>query len=407
MGGMIGATIWWLCELNEINAATAKKATFKGPLRIHPKNPRYFTDDGKRSIYLAGSHTWTNLQDGFASKTFDFKAYLDFLAEHNHNFIRMWSWQSTGAWIFPEIRPHPWERTGPGTARDGKTKFDLTKFNDAYFKGLRERVEAAARRGIYVSVMFFVGGNFDVPDEWAKHPFHRDNNINGIDGDADGDGKGIDLVTLVDDPKVVAARKLLLAYIKRVIDTLNDLDNVLFEVINEGGTKEWDWFILRFVKDYEATKPKQHPIGLTGHGRESNDEMLASPADWFSPGSREWPDLRTDPRPVEASRSKVSILDTDRIGGEGGNAQWVWKSFTRGHNPIYMDRIANLTGDTRGDITNSVQVRKAMGVTRCLAEQVNWALMQPMPDLSSNNVLPRKPWQRVCRLLAPWNRSHC
>ncbi|MFN4179498.1 MAG: DUF6298 domain-containing protein [Armatimonadota bacterium] len=383
LSGMISATIWWLREPNETNAAPAKKATFKGPLRIHPKNPRYFTDDGKRVIYLTGSHTWTNLQDGFIGKTFDFNAYLDFLAEHNHNFIRMWSWQSTGAWVFPEIRPHPWERTGPGIARDGKPKFDLTKFNDAYFKRLRERVEAAAKRGIYVSVMFFVGGNFDVPDEWIKHPFHKDNNINSIDGDADGDGKGTDLVTLVNNPKVVAARKLLLAYIRRVIDTLNDLDNVLFEVINEGGTKEWDWFIARFVKDYEATKPKQHPIGLTGHGRESNDEMLASPADWFSPGSREWPDLRTDPRPVEASWRKVSILDTDHIWGEGGNAQWVWKSFTRGHNPIYMDRIAHLTGDTRGDIPNSVQVRKAMGMTRWLAEQVNLALMQPMPNLSS------------------------
>jgi hypothetical protein len=242
------------------------------------------------------------LQDGFKGKTFDF------IIHHNHIFIGMWSFQSTGAWIFPEIRPNPWQRTGPGNARDGKPKFDLTKFNDAYFKRLRERVEAAAKRGIYVSVMFFVGGNNDVPDEWERHPFHRDNSVNGVDGEADGDGKGTDLVTLSVHPKVVADRKLLLAYIVKVIDTLNDLDNVLFEVINEGGTKEWDWFIVRFVKEYEKSKPKQHPVGLTGHGRETNEEMLASQADWFSPGSREWPDLKTDLRPVEVSWRKVSIL---------------------------------------------------------------------------------------------------
>lgn len=35
----------------------------KAPLQVHPKNPRYFTDDGKRAIYVTGSHTWSNLQD--------------------------------------------------------------------------------------------------------------------------------------------------------------------------------------------------------------------------------------------------------------------------------------------------------------------------------------------------------
>jgi len=35
----------------------------RGPLRVHPQNPRYFTDDGKRVVYLTGSHTWSNLQD--------------------------------------------------------------------------------------------------------------------------------------------------------------------------------------------------------------------------------------------------------------------------------------------------------------------------------------------------------
>lgn len=382
LGGLAGMAGWAITG-GEMGNANAPKSPFKGPLRVHPRNPCYFTDDGKRAIYLTGSHTWTNLQDGFAGKTFDFNAYLDFLAQHNHNFIRMWSWQSTSAWIFDEIRPHPWLRTGPGLARDGKPKFDLTKFNGAYFKRLRERVEAAAKRGIYVSVMFFVGGNFDVPSEWERNPFHRDNNINDIDGDADGDGKGTDLMTMSDHLKVTTARKLLLAYIRKVINTLNDLDNVLFEVVNEGGTKEWDWFIVRFVKEYESTKPKQHPIGLTGHGREANEEMLASPADWFSPGSREWQELKSDPRPVEASWRKVSILDTDHIWGEGGDERWVWKSFTRGHNPIFMDRIAHLTSDKREDIPGSEKIRKAMGVARNIAEKINLAEMQPLPDIAS------------------------
>jgi hypothetical protein len=36
---------------------------FNGPLRVHPANPRYFTDDTGRAIYLTGSHTWANFQE--------------------------------------------------------------------------------------------------------------------------------------------------------------------------------------------------------------------------------------------------------------------------------------------------------------------------------------------------------
>ncbi len=364
----------------------------KGPLRLHPRNPRYFTDGSGKVVYLTGSHTWTNFQDGDERKTpFNFNAYLDFLVQHNHNFIRLWSWQSTGAWIFPAISPHPWERTGPGLARDGKPKFNLHRFNQAYFDRLRSRVLAAQQRGIYVSVMFFVGGNVDVPDEWERHPFHRDNNVNGIDGDVDGDGKGSETMTMSDHPRVNAVRKLQLAYVRKVIDTLNDLDNVLFEIVNEGGSREWDWFLVNFIHEYEKSKPKQHPVGLTGHGRESNEEMLASPADWFSPGAREWPDLRTDPRPVEARWRKVSILDTDHLWGEGGDYRWVWKSFLRGHNPIYMDRIAALTGDNRGDIPGAEEVRKAMGHTRTMAERINLAEMEPHPELVSTTYCLAQP----------------
>jgi hypothetical protein len=36
---------------------------FRGTLRKHPTNPRYFTDDSGQAIYLTGSHAWAVLQD--------------------------------------------------------------------------------------------------------------------------------------------------------------------------------------------------------------------------------------------------------------------------------------------------------------------------------------------------------
>ena len=165
---------------------------------------------------------------------------------------------------------------------------------------------------------------------WRGHPFHPDNNVNGINADADGDGLTGEVHRL-GDPAVNALQA---AYIRKVVDTVNDLDNVLYEVINEGGQKEWDWWVVQTIRDHERTKPKQHPVGITGHGAERLASMLASPADWISPGRADG--YGDDPPAWEGK--KVSLLDTDHIWGVGGNhRRGSWKSFVRGHNPIFMD----------------------------------------------------------------------
>jgi hypothetical protein len=383
---------------------SAAQSPARGPLKVHPTNSRYFTDGSGRAVYLTGSHTWNNLIDmgrNDPPEAFDFEAYLDFLTRHNHNFIRLWAWDSTvwdtranrglGKDFVHIVAPLPWARTGPGNAHDGKPKFDLTRFNDAYFQRLRERTSAAGRRGIYVSVMFFEGwglfhGNRgrDAPEGWAwkNHPFHPANNINGINGDPDGDGLKLEVHTRAQP----AINALQTAYIRRVVDTVNDLDNILYEVINEGGEKEWDWWVVQTVRDYERTKPKQHPIGITGHGAEGVASMLASPADWISPGRR---DNYGEDSPAWKGE-KVSLHDTDHVWGTGGNPIWVWRSFVRGHNPIFMDPYDNSVL-ARGAASDWDPLRKAMGVTRRLAERVNLAAMTPYDELASTKYCLAEP----------------
>ena len=132
------------------------------------------------------------------------------------------------------------------------------------------------------------------------------------------------------------------------------------------------------------------------------------PAEWFSPTSQpNWwdkpevlkiEDYRQDPPPADGRR--VSVPDTDHLWGHGGNPKWVWKCFTRGHNPIFMDPWQGLyLGSTEeiapwsftGGISKDQRdypdwepTRRAMGDTRRYAQRMNLAAMTPRPELASS-----------------------
>jgi hypothetical protein len=118
----------------------------------------------------------------------DFGEYVDFLEERGHNFIRLWRWEQFRSYTAAAdyhlcMVPQPWARTGPGKASDGKPRFDLDRFDDAFFDRLRERVIAAGHRGMYVAVMLFEGWGLHLstaPFHVEGHPFHVMNNVNGV-----------------------------------------------------------------------------------------------------------------------------------------------------------------------------------------------------------------------------------
>jgi len=373
-------------------SSAAQRTPATGPLRVLGSNPRWFTDGSGKAVYLTGSHTWQNLQDSGLLRrddrdppdAFDYNGYLDFLERHNHNFFRLWRWE-TPKWSdkfdgkVKYCRPHPWMRTGPGEAKDAKPKFDLTKFDPEYFGRLRTRVMAARDRGMYATVMLFEGWELQFTDAWNYHPFQRDNNVNGIEGDANGDGQGTEYNTLQPDDMGRRVLELQLAYVRQVIDTVNDLDNVLYEICNEAlpESTDWQYYLIRYVKHYEKGKPKQHPVGMTFQYRGgTNRTLYDSPADWISPNPGEpGEDYRENP---PASRTtKVVVNDTDHLWGHtGGDSVWVWKSFTRGLNVLFMEEL--LPSPTWQD-----SARVAMGQTRRYAEKMNLAAMVPAGELAA------------------------
>lgn len=390
-------------------------APARGPLRLRVSNARYFADDSGKAVYLTGSHTWNNFQDWGTSDpppVFDYQKYLDFLVRHGHNFFRLYVWEQAAGvpWTNEEIwfRPMPYQRTGPGLALDGKPRFDLRRWNPEYFERLRARVREAGDRGIYVSVMLFNGWSVDnkssamsdarrrrgLGNPWRGHPFNRANNINGIDAALVGDDEGIGAHTL-HNPNVTELQK---AYVRKVIDTVGDLDNVLWEISNESDPRStaWEYEMIRLIKSYEASRPKQHPVGMTAEFPNAlNADLFQSPADWISPASLPKGDYALDP--PAATHDKVIVTDTDHIWGLGGDSDWAWKSFLRGLNPIFMDPyeadvtdfypvVRAASNAPRNKDPREVEwekLRLTFGHTSAFAARLNLAAAEPRPDLAS------------------------
>ncbi|SOE20204.1 hypothetical protein SAMN06298216_0699 [Spirosomataceae bacterium TFI 002] len=398
-----------------------------GPLRVHPENGRYFTNNSGKAILLTGSHTWANFQESRTpdEALFDYDAYLKMLKEHNHNFIRQWTWEHSknASWTSDEVlfSPLPYKTV----VRNGKEFYDLSQWNEAYFNRLLTRIKEAGDLGIYVSVMLFQGwsqNRLDTPgsDPWVFHPLNPANNINGIGKSVKNNGfdeEKMGTLHSVNNGDVLKHQE---AYVKKVIETVNDLDNVLYEIINEGGTKEWQYHMINLVKAIEKNMPHQHPVGMTPSVVVSppmfNDDLWESPADWISPtpepiswmykGTDFIQDYKNDP-PANTGE-KVVILDTDHLGGHWGTYMWAWKSFVRGHNPIFMDSWVPLAGHYNrqkspeiyyiGGVTKNdadhpdyEPLRKSMGDIHALANRIDLANMTPQDQLCSTRFCLAKP----------------
>ena len=355
--------------------APAKAA---GSLSVGSSNPRFFVDSNGKAVYLSGIHLNNDLIDRSDKAVLDFTSYLNFLQQYEHNFVRLWAWEQA-AWTNESstkitFDPLPYQRKGPGTALDGGRKFDLSRFNQAYFDRLRSRVVEAGQHGIYVSVMLFqgfssqrktIGGG----NPWTGHPFNLSNNINGINGDPSGNDNGEEVHSLT----VPAITSLQEAYVRKVVDTLNDLDNVLYEISGDApaSSREWQYYMINYLKNYQTTKPKQHPVGMSYLYLGNTNDLLASPADWILlPGSETNPPL--------AAGSKVILSDMDpKLLANSTSYPMVWKSFMRGFNPIYLESdLPNLSADEN--------VRNSMGYTLKYSQLVDLLSMSPSSELCSS-----------------------
>jgi hypothetical protein len=217
------------------------------------------------------------------------------------------------------------------------------------------------------------------PKAFENHPFYPANNINGINGDLNGDGKGLEIQSLKNGDILEIQKK----YVKKVIDVVNGFDNVLYEISNENHppSTEWQYYMINFIKQYEKQLPKQHPVGMTFQFEGgSNQTLFDSPADWVSPN----PQGGYRNNPPAADGRKVIITDTDHLWGVGGNKYWVWKSFCRGLNPIFMDTYDGKILSGKIEPERAERTRINLGYSRMMADQIDLTFMKPYNSLASS-----------------------
>jgi hypothetical protein len=248
------ALMLWLTTTHLVWAASR-------PLALHPDNPHYFLFRGKPTVLItSGEHYGAVL-----NLDFDYVKYLDALRRDGLNLTRTFS----GAYVEPPgtfniasntlapVRGRfvcPWARSDVPGYPMGGNKFDLSRWDIAYFKRLKDFVSQASKRGVIVEMNLFCP--FYEEAQWKISPQNPANNINTL-----GAATRTNVYTLDRHGGLLAVHE---AMVKKIVTELKGFDNVYYEICNEpyfgGVTMEWQHRIAKYIGETEKGLGVNHLI---------------------------------------------------------------------------------------------------------------------------------------------------
>jgi hypothetical protein len=231
------------------------------PIALNPDNPHYFLHHGKPAILItSGEH-----YGAVINLDFDFIRYLDELKSKGLNLTRTF----TGAYVEPQgafniaentMAPLPdrficpWMRSQEPGYFNGGNKFDLTRWDEAYFTRLKDFVSAAEKRNVIVELALFCPFYEEI--QWKLSPMNAINNMNAI-GNIGKD----DVYTMDKSGSLLSVQDNL---VRKIVNELKVFDNVIYEICNEpyfGGVKmEWQHHIASLISKTEETLGVRHLI---------------------------------------------------------------------------------------------------------------------------------------------------
>jgi hypothetical protein len=371
-------------------------------LRVDQTNPRWLMEDSGKARYLTGptgqfdlnpNATVSTVQDLWRNDVTgmnDYAAAFDAVVANGHNFVRLWRWETSAwgtsaqfasntHWRVP-ISQMPWQlvdswldvRTGTEVPVG---VYDLASFNQTYFDRLRAVVLSAVKKGLTPSVMLFEGNeNQSKIVLCFTHPMLAGNNINGVSCDTNSDAHCEETHTLA-DATITSYQD---AYVRKVIDALNDIDGYIYEIVNETGFDNVTWQnrVADLITQYELQDGRQsHPIWMSHWGAASrqppSNRYLFENAHVHivAPAGREY---ETNP-PHNHGNKRVNVVfhDTDHAGYGNGvvTVDWPWKAFTRGISPLYLDCPHGYC--RREPDSDRPLIRRAMAQTLAFANRIN------------------------------------
>lgn len=231
-------------------------------IQLHPENPHYFLFRGKPSVLItSGEHYGAVL-----NLDFDYIAYLKELHANGLNHTRLFSgvyrevpesFGITDNTLAPPPNRYvcPWMRSDEPGYYDGGNKFDLTKWDDAYFERLRDLLTQASQLGIVVEMNLFCP--FYTDELWKANPMNTLNNINGIGACA-----RTEVYTLKHKDLTMVQE----AVTRKIVQELRIFDNLYYEVCNEPYasvvTTEWQHRIVEIIVDEEKEFATKHLISM-------------------------------------------------------------------------------------------------------------------------------------------------
>ena len=231
------------------------------PLALDPKNPHYFLFRGKPTVLItSGEH-----YGAVINTDFEYGKYLETLAADGLNLTRLWVGpycEPPGAFNIAEntLAPKagkvifPWARSQMPGYPNGGSKFDLSKWDDAFFSRLKAFVGSAGKVGVVVEVNLFCP--FYEESMWKLSPLHEANNVNGL-----GKVPRTDVYTLDRHGGLLKVQEEM---VRKVVGELKDFDNVYYEICNEpyfgGVTLAWQHHIADTIVDAEKALPHRHLI---------------------------------------------------------------------------------------------------------------------------------------------------
>ena len=247
-----------LCCATAFGAAAGEwSPTAEPPLGLHPENPHYFLWRGQPTVLItSGEHYGAVL-----NLDFNYVKYLATLAQDKLNLTRTFT---GGAYVEPSgafgiarntLAPAPgrficpWARSSQPGYANGGDKFDLTRWDDAFFKRFRDFVVQANRRGIVVEVNLFCP--FYEESQWKLSPFHAANNVNDL-----GHVARTNVYTLDRHGGLLAVQERM---VRKFVEELRGHNNVYYEICNEpyfgGVTLEWQHHIADVIMAAQRLEP--------------------------------------------------------------------------------------------------------------------------------------------------------